>query len=291
MSVVRDKVSVVIVTHNSEKVLPACLTSLAKALDGIPHELILSDNDSFDKSAEICRRHFPSARIMSHGRNTGFADACNRGAAVADGEFLLFVNPDLVVDTGAVKILCATIRSHEKAGLTVGRLRFENGQFQPSCRQFPTIGNLLFSRGSIMTSLASGKTISGAPTYTLGDAEDTAVVPAVAGTFVMVLSDVFRAVNGFDSRFFMYMEDTDLSLRVSQAGYDNLFVPAAGAVHLWGTGSTIGRLRRKIYHHRSLWMYFLKHRANAFSLVLLPLLLAIHCVLVMIIPDRERGRL
>jgi GT2 family glycosyltransferase len=72
----------------------------------------------------------------------------------------------------------------------------------------------------------------------------------------------------------MYMEDTDLSLRLHQAGYVNLFVPSAGAVHYWGEGGRQGRVRRLWRHHMSVWKYFLKHYPNGFSVILLPVLLA-----------------
>ena len=88
---------------------------------------------------------------------------------------------------------------------------------------------MLFSRGSVLSRLA-GKSHE----YTLPDYEKTTPVPAVAGTLMLVKRKVFEAMGGFDKRFFMYMEDTDLCLRLEQAGYSNYFVPSAGGVHFVG---------------------------------------------------------
>jgi N-acetylglucosaminyl-diphospho-decaprenol L-rhamnosyltransferase len=95
----------------------------------------------------------------------------------------------------------------------------------------------------------------------------------------MVRKELFDRLGGFDPRFFMFMEDTDLSLRVSQDGLRNFVVPSAGGAHAWGQGSRAGRLRRLRYHHFSLWRYFLKHYPNGFSVIVLPVLLTIHLLL------------
>ena len=290
MNAVSDKVSVIIVTHNSEAVLPGCLDSLKAALGRVTCEVIIVDNNSSDRSVAVARQSFPSAVILDNNQNRGFAAACNQGAEKADGEFLLFINPDLELDADAVDCLRVEFNRHSTAGLVAGRLRFENGSFQPSCRNLPTVRNLLFSRGSFLAGFLGRVQSRERSDYTLPDFQETTVVPAVAGTMFMVRSECFRQINGFDSRFFMFMEDTDLSSRMTQSGYDNLFVPTAGAIHRWGKGSSTGRLKRKLYHHLSLWKYFWKHHNRVFSLLLLPWLLMLNFLLAAMLPDRKTAR-
>jgi GT2 family glycosyltransferase len=132
---------------------------------------------------------------------------------------------------------------------------------------------MILSRGSAITKLFSDpdtKTNS----YTLGDSPTNMAVPAVAGTVALISRDLFRTLKGFDERFFLYMEDTDLCGRLVQSGYQNWFVPTAGAVHEWGKGSAAGKMVRLYRHHISVWKYFLKHFPNGFSVVVLPFLLA-----------------
>lgn len=280
------QVSVVIVTCNSLPALTGCLNTLARAISNLPSELIVVDNASQDQSVIETARRFPKARIISNPVNIGFARACNRGGEAAEGEYLLFLNPDVEVDEGAITLLLDEIGTHPQAGLVSGRLRNPDGTFQATCRRFPTIGNMIFSRGSFLAGMfASGKPDS--DRYTLPDYGQTTEVPAVAATMPMVRRQLFLEAGGFDRRFFMFMEDTDLSLRLHQLGYRNLFVPLSGGVHRWGEGSRAGRVRREYYHHVSIWKYFLKHFPNGFSVVLLPLLLMANFLLVTMLPTRR----
>ena len=88
----------------------------------------------------------------------------------------------------------------------------------------------------------------------------------------------------------MYMEDTDLCLRLRNSGLKNYFVPSAGAVHLWGKGSRAGRTRRRWYHHVSVWKYFVKHFPDGFSVIVLPVVLAVNFVVGSVLPPPERHR-
>jgi GT2 family glycosyltransferase len=279
------QVSVVIVTHDSHPVLTGCLQALVRAVAATSCEIVIVDNASRDRTLEEVKRLVPNARVISNNRNAGFAHACNQGAEIAAGEYLLFLNPDVELDADAIGALLNVIEGRSDAGLVSGRLRNPDGTFQATCRRFPTIGNMIFSRGSVFGRICSDSGASAAR-YTLPDFTETTEVPSVAATMVMVRRSLFAQVGGFDRRFFMFMEDTDLSLRLHQLGYRNLFAPTAGGVHHWGKGAKAGRVQREYYHHVSLWKYFLKHVPNGFSVVVLPLLLLVNFFLVILLPAR-----
>ena len=240
--------------------------------------MIVVDNASGDSSAATAREIFPDCKIVENDRNLGFAAACNRGAKEAAGEFLLFLNPDVVIDPDAISRLLDTFKRRPEAGLVSGRLRFPDGSFQATCRNFPTAANLVFSRGSLLLRMFAGG-IDRKARYTLPDYDETTEVPSVAATLLMIRKELFEKLGGFDERFFMFMEDTDLSLRSCQAGRKNFTVPAAGGVHAWGEGSRAGGFRRHRHHHMSLWRYFLKHHPNGFSVIVLPVLLTLNLLL------------
>jgi GT2 family glycosyltransferase len=272
------QVSVIVVTHNSLPRLGECLEALSQAMKSMRAELILVDNASRDGSPEEAVLRFPQATVIRNEKNVGFATACNQGAEVAGGEYLLFLNPDVVVDPDAVSNLLGVVENQPKAGLVSGRLRFPDGRFQATCRQAPTIANMIFSRRSLMYRLF-GRAVDKGKVYTLPDYNETTEVPVVAATLVAIERQLFEKIGGFDRRFFLYMEDTDLSVRLNQAGYSNLFVPTAGGVHRWGEGSRAGRVTRLWRHHMSVWKYFLKHYPNGFSVIFLPAFLAINFTL------------
>jgi len=231
-------------------------------------ELVAVDNGSHDGSAKYVAASFPGARVIRNDRNRGYALASMQGARAARGEWLAFVNPDVRVDPGSLAALRRALEEMPEAGLACARLRYPDGGFQPSCRRFPARANLAASRGSVLSVWGSARAH-----YTIPDAGHTVRVPAVACAYALIRRERFLAVGGFDERFFVFMEDTDLSLRLDRAGHPNVFVPAAGAVHDWGRSSRAGAFRRAFYHHRSMWQYFRKHEPGGFSSLVLPLLL------------------
>ena len=269
-------VSIIIVTHNSKAVLEDCLRSLPGAATGLECEVIVVDNASLSDPTALVHACDPTAAVLRNTRNLGFAAACNQGARAAQSRHVVFLNPDLRLDPGAVERLYAALSRDVRAGVVSGRLRHPDGSFQPSCREFPTVSNMIFSRGSLL-----GRLLGGRARYTLPDYTEPTEVPAVAATMMMIRRDLFLRMGGFDERFFMYLEDTDLCLRLHRRGYHNYYLPGAGAVHLWACGSTTGRVRRVYYHHEAVWKYFLKHVPNGFSLVILPLLLLMNMGLVL----------
>lgn len=281
---VKNKISIVIVTHNSAPVLTGCLASLHLALKGIDSELVVVDNGSNDDSRRQTEQQFPNALVLVNEGNRGFAAACNQALEKTDGEFVLFLNPDVELDSGCLDGLRSVIENDQEAGAVVPRMRYADGGFQATCRRFPTIYNMLFSRGSIL-----GKLLGSSDIYTLPDYPETTIVDAVAATVLMIRRSLMIRMSGFDERFFMYMEDTDLSLRLNSLGYRNYFVPTAGGVHDWGQGSNVGGVVRAGRHHLSVWRYFLKHMPNGFSLLVLPMILAANLLLVIAtLPFRRR---
>ena len=273
------KLSVIIITHNSGSVIASCLDSVPPAAGGCTHEIIVVDNNSSDDSLSVATLHAPSARIIENDSNRGFAAACNRASETARGEFLLFLNPDVVADPGSIARMIDQHSSLKNPGVVAARMRFPDGKFQATCRKFPTIENLAFSRQSPLAKLFKREYAA----YTYADSKSVLEVEAVAGTMLLIRAELFRKMGKFDERFFLYMEDTDLSLRLSLNKYSNYFLPDAGGQHAWGTGSTASQFKRYFHHHNSMWKYFLKHYPNGFSLILLPLLLMMNLILLSIL--------
>ncbi|MEA2030395.1 MAG: glycosyltransferase family 2 protein [candidate division Zixibacteria bacterium] len=279
MSETTSNVSVVIVTYNSMPPLENCLKSIKSGSNGTSIEIIGVDNCSSDNSPDVLKEHFPDARIIRNSSNLGFAAACNLASKHATGDFLLFLNPDVQIDNYAIEKLLEVCRSKKKVGTAVGRMRFPDGSFQPTCRHLPNFSNIVYSRGSMMSKL-----IGNGYHYTLPDYDKVTPIPAGAGTMMMISRDVFQKIGGFDMRFFMFMEDVDLCRRLGTHGYTNYFVPSAGGIHLWGKGSHAGKFRRNLYHHLTVWKYFKKHNPGFISYCLIPFALAVNLLLVSILP-------
>jgi GT2 family glycosyltransferase len=280
-----DRISIVLVTRDSRAVIDDCLRHLTPDLAALGAELVVVDNGSRDGSPARVPLLWPPAIVIQNPRNRGFAAACNQGATAASGEWLVLLNPDVDVDSGAIRELRDVLRGHPGAGFATARLRSMRGDFQASCRTYPTRHNLGASRGSVV-----GRWRQNGVPYTLPDSDHTISVPAVACAFAMVKRELFLSLGGFDERFFLFMEDTDLSIRLEHAGHPNLFVPSAGATHHWGRGASAGPLRRAFHHHHSMWKYFRKHDPGGFSRFVLPVLLGGNLIARCLLPRRSDER-
>ncbi len=264
-------VSAIVVTYNSAENIIACLKALRSEVDSIGGNIIVFDNNSNDDTVQVIKKEYSDIKLFESKQNLGFGEANNRAVEMAEGEYILFANPDMILDPGALKTLFETFQNQIMAGAVVARLHNADGSFQPTCRNFPNFYNIFFSRGSVLNHRVLPIKTNGA--YTLGDFDKISEVPAASAACMLMEKAFFLKIGGFDNRFFLFMEDTDLSLRIKQAGRKVYFEPKAGALHYWGRGSSISRIRRSWYHHLSVWKYYLKHHPNGFSLLFLPVAL------------------
>jgi len=138
----RAVISVVVVNWNAGRALDRCLASLeADAAGGT--EVVLVDNASTDDSTAAATRARPWVRVVASPANVGFARGANTGAATAGGDVLVFLNPDAVVEPGALARLCDALAADPRAGIAGGGLRDEDGAWQPAAARFGVLAHLL----------------------------------------------------------------------------------------------------------------------------------------------------
>ncbi len=251
----------------------------------VDSEIIIVDNNSSDKSVSITKEIMHDCKIIENKTNIGFAAASNIGAENASGELLLFLNPDVKLDSDAIAELISAYETEKTVGAISARMRFDDTSFQATCRQFPGLSNLLFSRGSVISRLTGVQ-----KTYTLPDYERNSEVPAVAGTALMIRKNLFMEIGKFDQRFFLYMEDTDLCLRLTTSGMKNYFCPKSGGVHFWAEGSDPGWIKREWHHHLSMTKYFFKNSNSLLIKAVIPVLLVINFFLLLILKPFMKKR-
>jgi GT2 family glycosyltransferase len=212
-------VTAVVVAYDSAGVLPACLAALAGA--GVA--AIVVDNASTDTSREIARAH--GATVVANARNEGYGRANNQGIAACGTPFALIVNPDLVVEPGAVAGLLAAAARYPDAGLLAPRI------VEPSGRLFLQPRSLLspshFNQAA-----------------TMATPEGDACLPFLSGACLLVRTEVFRAVGGFDPEIFLFYEDDDLCRRMREAGHALIHVHGAKARHARGKSTAPSAARR-----------------------------------------------
>jgi hypothetical protein len=209
--------SIIVVNYNGGQALMDCLASLHRDGASAEYEVILVDNASGDDSATLVADNFPEVRLIASENNLGFGGANNLGAQYALGEYLAFLNPDTVVEPGWLDALIASLETNPDAGLATSKilLLHDPGRIN-------TAGNDLHLTG---LALCRGM---GQPATELNELSE---VGAVSGAAFVIRRNLFTILGGFDPRFFMYFEDTDLSLRARLAGYRCLYVPESIIYH------------------------------------------------------------
>ncbi len=208
--------SLVVVSYNARRYLDRCLRSVLSQ-SVCPGEIIVVDNASTDGSADFVEQAFPDVTVIRNRENLGFGHAANVGAALAQGDYLAFLNPDTVVEPGWLDALVAALDANEGYGLATSRiLLLAQPDRVNACGTEVHYTGLTLCRGT------------GSPSDSFSRTEE---VDAVSGAAFAIRRAVFDEIGGFDDRFFLYVEDIDLSWRARLAGHACLHVPASVVYH------------------------------------------------------------
>ncbi|MDG3008813.1 glycosyltransferase family 2 protein [Rhodococcus sp. D2-41] len=248
-----SQLAVVTVTYSPGEHLRHFLDTLADATDLNP-QVIMADNGSTDGAPEAAVEEYPNVRLLRTGDNIGYGGAINRAVAEVDPsiEYVLVANPDVRWGIGSIDALLEAAGRWPRAGALGPLVREPDGTVYPSAREVPGLAS------------GAGHALLGAvwpsnpwTSAYLQDTEMVAERPAgwLSGSCLLLRRDAFDSVNGFDSRYFMYMEDVDLGDRLGKAGWLNVYVPAAEVTH--AKGHAAGRHPELMLpaHHRSAYRF------------------------------------
>jgi N-acetylglucosaminyl-diphospho-decaprenol L-rhamnosyltransferase len=231
------ELSIIIINYRSADFTRKCLQSIRANAREMALEIIVIDNASHDECGQIVRTEFPEVVFIQSEENLGFAGANNLGAARSQGRFLLFLNPDTEVQGTALQSLFHALESTPDAAMVGGRLLNSDLSVQTtSITAFPSIINQTFGAESLRRRFP--KSALWGMRALFEDHAEPVSVDAISGACMMIRREVFAAVQGFTSEYFMYAEDLDLCLKVSQAGWKVRYVPDAVVVHHGGQSSS-----------------------------------------------------
>ncbi|MFA5863116.1 MAG: glycosyltransferase family 2 protein [Phycisphaerae bacterium] len=260
MAPLQPSLDIIIVNWNAGALLRNCLESIAASnLDGIDlQRVVVVDNASSDNSTQGLDDIKIPLTLLANPENRGFAAACNQGVQESTADYLLFLNPDIRLYENSLKIPveCVNRPENQKIGVVGIQLVDEQGHIARSCARFPTPRSF-FGQMLGLDRLLPGRFL--AHPMTEWDHRDSRDVDHVIGAFYLVRRSIFEQMNGFDTRYFVYLEDLDLSLRIRQAGWRIAYLTEAQAYHKGcGTSDQI-RARRLFYSLRSKILYGYKH--------------------------------
>lgn len=235
-------IAVVVVTHDSSRLIPDFVSALPAALAGAgPHRLVAVDSGSTDDTRELIAQLAPQASLVDLGANLGYAAGVNAGIREAGRcDAYLIVNPDVRLGPGAGAHLRAGL-AVPGTGITVPRMTDAAGRLLLTLHRRPTVLRTLGE------AVAGGRRASRHPRFgeVVGEparyeAEGTA--DWASGAAMLVSRACSEAVGPWDESLFLYSEETDFSLRAGDAGFAVRLVPRATAAHLGGEATTSPRL-------------------------------------------------
>lgn len=215
-------VTAVIVTYNSRDVVGAALDAAARSRTRALCECVVVDNASADGTAAFVRASYPWATVVESGGNLGYGRGCNIGLERAGTKYVLFQNPDSVLEPEGLEVLIRFLDEHPRAGMIGPAIVGDDGALQHAGR-LPTPRNVL--------ALAAGRPVRGDMYRDIQPGEAPFRTDWLTGALLLGRRDVINALGGFDPRFFLYFEETDLCLRLLEAGHELWAVGEAVATH------------------------------------------------------------
>jgi GT2 family glycosyltransferase len=260
------EVSFITINYNSSAYTIKLIESIQQQTT-VSYEIIVIDNNSSSKDKKHISKYCQKENInfIQNERNCGFACANMIGAKHAKGKYLFFINNDTLLLNDTAKFLKQYLEEHDDIALATAKIYDDNHLFHSSYKLFPSLMKELFGNSitRLLKKFPSNKVELSSPS----------AVEVVSGSCMFFKNTIFKAINGFDTNFFLYCEEEDISKRVWKEGYKVYFIPEANIYHKGGGSSSQNFELLKEYYISYTYLIF-KH-FNKFTAIILYLLMGI----------------
>ncbi len=243
-----DLASIIIVTYNHRKYLAPCIGSVKN--QEYPHEIIIVDNGSDDGTADFIAETYPGVTLIRN-KNTGFGAGNNLGVRNATGDYLVFLNPDTVVEKDWLTNLIKPIREDHKI-ITTPKILLYDGSAINTCGNINHFTGLTFTRG-----------LNDPP----GSHDRVGAVSGISGACFAIRKEGFDRMGGFDERFFLYNEDSEFSWRAHLFEIPILYVPSSVVRHHYALAVSPQKM---YYLEKGRYLILKTYFSFGMSLVLFP---------------------
>ena len=214
--------SIVIVNYNVKEFLTQCIDSIYKSKTSFSYEIIVVDNKSSDSGEKDICEQFHSIHWINNPKNMGFGKANNIGFEIAKGKYTLILNPDTLLQSDTIEKCLNFLKGHSEVGGLGIKGIDGSGRFLPeSKRSLPTPLVAFWKITGLSMIFPKSPVFA---RYHLGhlNKDENHEVDVLAGCFIMVSSKLLHEIQGFDTRYFMYGEDIDLSYELQKTGRKNI---------------------------------------------------------------------
>lgn len=243
------RISAIIVNYNSGLLLDKCVRSLAINFRHNIDEIVIVDNNSSDNSFELIRNK-GLVKCIGLKENFGYGYGCNVGSAMATGDILLFLNPDVVINTPLESVI-NIFEKYDKCAIVSPLVIDENDHQDPAntCWAFPGLMSSIIEEISTKRRVAKKHMIDG----------DIFFTGFSTGCALFVRKKTFDELGGFDDKYFLYYEEVDLFKQLYDAGHQFVYQPQCKITHIGSGSSNSLNWKQTAIRYNSKLRYYTKH--------------------------------
>jgi len=258
--------SIIIINWKSHDFVRQCLATLFRNNTTLIYEVLVVDNASFDGIAEMLASEFPQVTFIQCEHNLGFAGANNLAFARSRGRNVLFLNPDTEVMGNAIQTLVSALERFPDAGMVGARLLNSDHSLQTTCvTSAPGLLNQTLNSDLLRKAFPKWKLWGMRALFE--SSKSPVQVEAISGACMLARRSVLNRVGAFNTQYFMYAEDMDLCVKITQAGSAIYYVPEASIVHHAGGSSSVRQESdfSSLMVRKSLMHFFVLHRGKVYA--------------------------
>ena len=225
------EISIIILNYKSARLTRQCIKGIKKFPPKVAHEIIVVDNNSKDGVEEMLKEKYPDVIFVGSKANRGYGAGMNLGIEKAKGEYILILNPDIVILKNSIESLYEFMKERPDAGIVGPKLLNPDGTTQSSYFRFHTIMTPVYRRTPLGKLPWAKKHLN---RFLMAEDQNNGKagpVEWILGACMMVRKSILRKIGLFDERFFLYFEDTDLCRRTWESGYKVYYASNSEMVH------------------------------------------------------------
>lgn len=242
----------IVTLHTDDPLIGETISSVYKTVKN-DFEYILVDNNKNKERREKIKKEFPEIKILENPKNYGYARGINGGLKTAQGEFVLALNPDILIFEKTIDAMVAYMKKHPEVAVLGPKLLNGDQTLQYSCRRYPQFWTMIFRRGPFKNLVKKQMKM-----YEMHDIDHNKIqeVDWLCGGFLLTRKEVFEKIGYMDESYFLYFDDVDFCRRAQKVGRV-VYYPEVSAVHSASYASK-KRIIPFLIHMQSMFYYYLK---------------------------------